>query len=271
LLLHQIIGPDSAGSIVSGLFQLYYHPSTAGNVSLRQCLSYFFEAYSYSSAKNQDVIASVVVEILSHISTGGGVAISLNVIANQLLELTDYVNLVPTASSISSAGNDSLQPKRNPHAKIGEACAWASLQQCATTSAASAKLIPGAISKTFPYILSRLRIDATWSFREIKRLLFILGHLIRHHQDRTVLTGWKKIVTHLIELDDPSQVLDVDDLTDLRSRLNEIELPTVTAASLASQTSSIIAGKSNAGGKKPSSLFGIEAINMMDEIGDLRD
>ncbi|KAJ2737524.1 chromosome condensation complex Condensin, subunit G [Coemansia sp. Cherry 401B] len=58
LYAHRI--PEPA-DVLEELLVLYFHPSTSGNDALRQCLTYFFPAYSYMSSENQAVMQQVAV------------------------------------------------------------------------------------------------------------------------------------------------------------------------------------------------------------------
>ena len=46
LLLHRV---HRDPQILEGLFHLYFHPSTTESPRLRQCLSYFFPAFSFTA------------------------------------------------------------------------------------------------------------------------------------------------------------------------------------------------------------------------------
>ncbi|KAJ2617772.1 chromosome condensation complex Condensin, subunit G [Coemansia sp. RSA 1365] len=59
LYAHRIPEP---GEVLSELLVLYYHPSTAANDALRQCLAYFFPAFSYMSHENQALMQQVAVD-----------------------------------------------------------------------------------------------------------------------------------------------------------------------------------------------------------------
>ncbi|KAJ2842372.1 chromosome condensation complex Condensin, subunit G, partial [Coemansia brasiliensis] len=58
LYAHRI--PEPAG-MLEELLVLYYHPATSSNDALRQCLTYFFPAFSYMSPENQAVMQEVTV------------------------------------------------------------------------------------------------------------------------------------------------------------------------------------------------------------------
>ncbi|KAJ1963954.1 chromosome condensation complex Condensin, subunit G [Dipsacomyces acuminosporus] len=66
LYAHRI--PEPA-TVLEELLVLYYHPSTAGNYALRQCLTYFFPAFSYMSHENQALVQKVAVESICRLSS----------------------------------------------------------------------------------------------------------------------------------------------------------------------------------------------------------
>lgn len=49
--------------MIKKLIKLYLIPSTAGNQGLRQCLTFFFPVYSYSSPLNQKRIQEVFIPV----------------------------------------------------------------------------------------------------------------------------------------------------------------------------------------------------------------
>ncbi|KAJ2508248.1 chromosome condensation complex Condensin, subunit G [Coemansia sp. RSA 2052] len=67
LYAHRI--PEPA-KVLEEMLVLYYHPSTSGNYALRQCLTYFFPAFSYMSHENQAVMQQVTVSAICRL---GGV------------------------------------------------------------------------------------------------------------------------------------------------------------------------------------------------------
>ena len=60
LLLARILTDSET---LRSLLLLYFHPSTAESVWIRQCLSFFFQAYGRLSANNQENIAQVFVPL----------------------------------------------------------------------------------------------------------------------------------------------------------------------------------------------------------------
>lgn len=67
----------------------YVSPVTANNQELRQCLSYFFPAYSYSSAANQRRMQSV--RLKQCVSIPGAVLTSMHQVALTAYDLVTQV------------------------------------------------------------------------------------------------------------------------------------------------------------------------------------
>ncbi|KAJ2162359.1 chromosome condensation complex Condensin, subunit G [Coemansia sp. RSA 552] len=65
LYAHRI--PEPA-PVLEELLVLYYHPSTSSNDALRQCLAYFFPAFSYMSYDNQALIQQIAVGSICRLS-----------------------------------------------------------------------------------------------------------------------------------------------------------------------------------------------------------
>lgn len=238
LLLHRVVLDQG---ILTGLLQLYFAPESASNARLRQALTYFLQAFAYSAASHQLLLAQSTLSVLK--SFEGQEGVSGASLGAQLVELTDHQRLMPEAEKPSS---DSIA-----HALLAEELAW--------------EVLNGGNARLYGGILCKIRIDEAWSRRSLKRLLFLTGHLIRSVTEKGLLTGLKRMVAVLVELDDPTEVLDATDLLELRGRLATIPLPeratTTTALSLAAKSRAV-----SAAGRQPRSL---ETANIMDEIADL--
>lgn len=187
--------------VLGALFQLYVHPGTSSNNRLRQTLAYFFQAFSYSSIENQLLLAKAAFPHLRDPS-----------FVPQLVDLCDHANLV---TPIEGKNLESA------HVYLGEACAWSALEEV------SRKTEPPSTTKersVYTTIISRLRIDLSWPGRSLKRLLFIVGQLIRVVTDKPTLTALKRVVAILVELDDPNMLLEKEDLDEMRGRLESLNL-----------------------------------------------
>jgi condensin complex subunit 3 len=240
LLLHRIVADVD---VISGLFQLYFHPSTADNTRLRQTLTYCFQVYAFSSASNQQLIAQAFLPVLEAWQAAhptGAPNMSFSSVAGQLLELTDPARLVEHAERKEGL---------HAHAILAEELAWMALRHVGEPQ-----------GKFYAGLLTKLRIDNQWPSKALKRLLFVTGQLIRMlgAGDKTTLTAMKKIVALLVEMDDPTQLLEPEDLVDLRSRMTEISVPEKPSVGI----------KPKAVRTKTSAL---STTNIMDEITDLLD
>ncbi|KAJ2837104.1 chromosome condensation complex Condensin, subunit G [Coemansia erecta] len=65
LYAHRIPDPSD---VLEELLVLYYHPDTSGNDALRQCLTYFFPAFSYMAHDNQAVMQQVAVRAVCRLA-----------------------------------------------------------------------------------------------------------------------------------------------------------------------------------------------------------
>ncbi|KAI9502936.1 chromosome condensation complex Condensin, subunit G [Coemansia spiralis] len=65
LYAHRVPEPTS---VLEELLVLYYHPATSGNDALRQCLTYFFPAFSYMSHENQVLIQQVAIRAICRLA-----------------------------------------------------------------------------------------------------------------------------------------------------------------------------------------------------------
>lgn len=251
LLLHHVIEDVT---VITGLFQLYFHPATASNSLLRQSLSYFFPAFSYSSTTNQALVAASFVPVMEAwlaAENDTNTALSPLQVANQLVELTDPALLIEQATG---------SPNLHTHATISEAIAWAALRHWEDGKGRG---------RLYGQILARLRIDNSWPPRSLKRLLFVLGHLMRVVTEKVTQTALKKVVALLVELDDPSILLEPDDLADLRQRLEELALPETRSTTSKLGATPRATTTTASLGKKAAGTSTLTTVNMMDEIDDL--
>ncbi|KAJ1907437.1 chromosome condensation complex Condensin, subunit G [Coemansia sp. IMI 209127] len=65
LYAHRV--PEPAG-VLEELLVLYFHPNTSGNDALRQCLTYFFPAFSYMSHENQSLMQQVAIKSICRLA-----------------------------------------------------------------------------------------------------------------------------------------------------------------------------------------------------------
>jgi condensin complex subunit 3 len=83
---------------LKSMFILYYHPSTADNPAMRQCLSYFLQAYCKMSPSNHESVRCIFFELLNTLSdayyecvqTGeAGAMVTPLAIGQQIIDWTD--------------------------------------------------------------------------------------------------------------------------------------------------------------------------------------
>ncbi|KAJ2554797.1 chromosome condensation complex Condensin, subunit G, partial [Coemansia sp. RSA 1933] len=65
LYAHRI--PEPAG-VLEELLVLYFHPNTSNNDALRQCLTYFFPAFSYMSHESQSLMQQVAIKSICRLT-----------------------------------------------------------------------------------------------------------------------------------------------------------------------------------------------------------
>lgn len=99
--------------ILQRLVILYFHPCTVNNDSLRQCLSYFLPAFSYSSIENQEFMTSVlgvcIRKLLKQYYRNKEDMITPIQIGQQMIDWTDYRRVL---------SNDFYKTKSCPHARL---------------------------------------------------------------------------------------------------------------------------------------------------------
>lgn len=169
LLLHRV---HRDHQILEGLFHLYFHPSTAESPRLRQCLSYFFSAFSFIAADNQQMVQQVTPRVLqTWIKTSKHVqdALPLASVANQLFHLCDPANLIQDT------------PQSNPFAAIGIELAWVALADPHETT-----LCP---------IIAKLGVDTDCPMDELKTLLYLSTCLLKFNPSAAL----KRSVSTLVE------------------------------------------------------------------------
>ncbi|ORX55366.1 hypothetical protein BCR36DRAFT_347135 [Piromyces finnis] len=99
--------------ILQRLVILYFHPCTAKNDSLRQCLSYFLPAFSYSSIENQEFMTGVlgvcIRKLLKQYYKNKEDMITPIQFGQQMIDWTDYRRVL---------SNDFYKAKSCPHARL---------------------------------------------------------------------------------------------------------------------------------------------------------
>ncbi|TIB76916.1 hypothetical protein E3Q23_01567 [Wallemia mellicola] len=90
-------GMINDASLLRGLLYVYFSPEVADNQPLRQCLSYFFPVFAFSSKRNQARLAEIaLIAISDHWDRDSDEqsAVTVSQVATLLSEWTDPLNLV---------------------------------------------------------------------------------------------------------------------------------------------------------------------------------
>jgi len=99
--------------ILQRLVILYFHPCTAKNDTLRQCLSYFLPAFSYSSIENQEFMTSIlgvcIRKLIKQYYKNKEDMISPIQFGQQMIDWTDYRRVL---------SNDFYKAKSCSHARL---------------------------------------------------------------------------------------------------------------------------------------------------------
>lgn len=251
LLLHGILKDNG---ILEGLLQLAYHPQTANEPRLRQCLAYFLPAFAFSRPAHQMALASVALPLLRSYDRdkqSASSGLSVADVAAQLAHLTDPDNLVKKDSH-----DDSDEPADaiGPHDLLAMEALWTLIEHPT-----------GPLTRALLNLLPRLRLP---SFKPltIKKLVFLtaqLSKIVVH--DRATLPTVKKLLAGLVELDDVETVISAEDLAVMKERLSKY-LPVSDSlaipASIARMKSASSKPKATASDDQP-------VDNILDDLDDI--
>lgn len=211
LFLHRIIDDKQ---VLEGLFYLYLHPGTPSSSPIKQCLSYFFQAYAFISSDNQLTIGSLIGKILgAWIRIGRNqtltLGVSLSSVSQQLLYLIDRNNLIQTASKLSADRYDEM------YAQIAVDLSWVVLNDPLDEN-----------SKAICSLICKLPLKPLISNSQLlKQLLFLQTQIIKYIPDKTTINTLKRFTANLLHLDDQDEPLDFEILNEMRAQLVKI-LPT---------------------------------------------
>ncbi len=254
LFLHRIIDDKQ---VLEGLFYLYLHPATPAASPLKQCLSYFFQAYAFISPHNQLAIGSLIGKILGswvrigRTSSSANSNVTFSSVAQQLLYLVDRGNL------IQSAPKCEMELYNEMYAQIAIDLSWVILND---------PLDEG--SKSICALICKLPLkslnNCTSSGQLLKQLLFLQTQIIKYIPDKTTVNALKRFTANLLHLDTEDEPLDFDILNEMRAQLIKI---------LPSGIKSNTTGINNNGSKKTKVVTRDDDIsgNIMDDISDLLD
>lgn len=256
LFLNRVIDDKS---VLEGLFYIYLHPATPSASPLKQCLSYFFQAYAFISADNQFAIGSLMGKILgSWIRISRQVpssTVSLNSVSNQLLYLIDRGNL------IQSAPRSNLEAYNEMYAQIAVDISWVILNDPLDET-----------SKTLSSIICKLPLKNLSSSDApplLKQLLFLQTQIMKFISDKTTINTLKRFTANLLQLDSQDEPLDFEIVNEMRAQLVKILPPGIKANVIVmngtTATARAAAKKAKMVKEEEEDISG----NIMDDISDL--
>lgn len=245
LFLHRVIDDKQ---VLEGLFHLYLHPATLASSPIKQCLSYFFQAYAFISADNQLVIGSLVGKILGswiRINRESALnSVSLNSVVNQLFYLIDRGNLV------QSVLRGSAEAYNEMFAQIAVDLSWVILNDPLDDS-----------SKILCSIICKLPLKSLSGPPLLKQLLFLQTQIMKYITDKTTINTLKRFTANLLQLDTQEEPLDFEIINEMRAQMVKI-LPAGIKANSAAATTVNPSKKTKITNENISG-------NIMDDITDL--
>ncbi|KAJ1648373.1 chromosome condensation complex Condensin, subunit G [Coemansia erecta] len=178
LYAHRV--PEPA-PMLEKLLILYYHPDTASNDALRQCLAYFFPAFSYMSNENQVLMQQVAVStvcklgsVLKQQSTEGQSGATQGQVAHQIItwcdpRILDAIGSMNSTSMTGSSGGLRVAARMSSYAQI----AIDALKKTFTATPNTRKVLVQALNK--------LAIDDTVSVVQLQQL-FVLARTLSQQE-----------------------------------------------------------------------------------------
>lgn len=245
LFLHRIICEEA---VLEGLFQLYLHPITSTNV--KQCLSYFFQAFAFTSPSNQLLICGLIGRVLGSWASlwGQKRGISLATVSSQLFYLADAQNLIDKRSAQAYSADYQVM-----YAQVALDLCWAVL-----SAPGDADLTRNLVSILVKVPLSALPPPHT----HLKQLLFLTSQLLRYVTDKTSLNTLKRFSATLLQVDDQVMMpLEGDVAAELAAQVQRT-LPAGAIGGLNTTTNPVKKAKL-------SNNTNTTTNNIMDEITDL--
>lgn len=253
LFLHRIIDDKK---VLEGLFYLYLHPEICSSSSIKQCLSYFFQAYAFISSANQFIIGSLIGKIIdswirmNRQSCNKENLVTLSSISNQLLYLIDHSNLVKKFEV-------SLNSYYELYAQIAIDLSWVILNDPLDES-----------SKIISTIIFKLPLKslASTSPPLLKQLLFLQTQIMKYITDKQTINSIKRFMANLLQLDTQDEPLEFEIINEMRAHLNNILPPGIKTNSIHINNNDKAPvnkrSKSNPTSNNPTT-------NIMDDISDL--
>lgn len=244
LFLNRVVDDKS---VLEGLFHLYLHPATDASSPIKQCLSYFFQAYAFISLHNQITIGSSIGKILGswiRISRQSSVnTVTLSSVAGQLLYLVDRANLIAPNSRVN------LEEYNEMYAQIAVDLSWVILNDPSDES-----------SKTLSNLICKLPLKSLTHSSLLKQLLFLQTQIMKYLQDKTTINTLKRFTANLLQLDTQESPLDFEIINEMRAQMQKV-IPSGLKINTATTLNTVKKVKVAANG--------ISGNNIMDDISDL--
>ena len=228
LLLCKIIQDQS---ILEGLMLLYFHPSSVNRPRMRQCLCYFFPAFSFSSHSNQLLLIPLVIPVIQSVCSflqetpkdQADIIVKPLQAADQILYWLDYCHLNESTRNISQESlmdisNENDPSVSNEHStNITEKCSLNVHGLVAVELLKNCFCNKNENSKFFIQLLSRLKIDCNCSGKTIKKIDFLATSLLKTSSDKVICNNLRKFVASFIEFDDRTVGLNEEEIEELKN------------------------------------------------------
>ncbi|KAJ1893423.1 chromosome condensation complex Condensin, subunit G [Kickxella alabastrina] len=206
LYAHRI--PEPA-SVLEELLVLYYDPSTSGNDALRQCLTYFFPAFSYMSHDNQALLQQVSISTICRLDNmlkqhGGSSdaqagATTQGQMVQQIISWCD-----PRILDAISAMNGSNSSMRTT-TRLGTYANLAvdALKKTFVEAPATRKVLVQALNK--------LGLDDTTPHRQLQQMFVLVRTLAQHELvtdmiTRNALARFEASLLRLLEVENADEI-----------------------------------------------------------------
>ena len=215
LFLHRIIDDKQ---VLEGLFYLYLHPGTPSSSPIKQCLSYFFQAYAFISSDNQISIGSLIGKIL-----GSWIRIGRNETSNSNMTTTMTISsvsqqlfyLIDRGNLIQNSPKSSIEIYNEMYAQIAVDLSWVVLNDPLDES-----------SKWICSIICKIPLKPptrTGTGQLLKQLLFLQTQIIKYISDKTTINLLKRFTANLLHLDNQDdEPLEFEILNEIRAQLIKI-------------------------------------------------
>jgi hypothetical protein len=250
LLLHDRLDPQNDhehDQVLLGLLTLFFHPTTKGHVRLRQCLSYFLHAYSFSTAARQARVRMLVVpcmEMMINMPIFGGN------LFNQLLYFSD--------------------PHRNNQLTDSGVVDWSGLVRDLLMAAVKHHGDP--VNKMSKFVGAAAKVPLSprqqhsVDQQTVKECSFLCNAVLlrRCATSHSISTALKKVSSALAVLDDPTVVLERERMERVLAEVREVSGELLAAGGEQAERGASV--------KRQYSRKGVSGVeNVMDNLQDIID